>query len=196
MPGTLSDMKTGVETVNGASIYYEKKGSGPAVLLIHGFGLDGRMWDEQFDFLSRTFTVIRPDLRGFGRSSLPDDTPYSHAEDLYQLLIRLGISIVAPVGLSMGGRVAVDFVLSFPEQTSCLALVDAALNGYAFKTFSYDYINQIAKDQGIEKANLAWYHHELFDSVNKIEPATQAMSKMMEDYSDQLNLSNVLPHSW
>src|SRR5262245_21828249 len=57
---------TGTARVNGAELYYEERGTGPAVVLIHGFMLDTRMWDSQFASLSRSHRVIRFDMRGHG----------------------------------------------------------------------------------------------------------------------------------
>ena len=64
------------------------------------------------------------DLRGFGRSTLPGTTPYSHAHDLAALLDHLDIPAAALVGLSKGGAVALDFALTYPRRTQALALVD------------------------------------------------------------------------
>lgn len=74
--------------LNGTRLYCEIAGSGPAVVLIHGFTLDTRMWDDQFLPLAQQFQAIRYDLRGFGRSAAPTDEPYSHVDDLEALLDR------------------------------------------------------------------------------------------------------------
>ena len=75
--------------LNGNRLHVEEAGAGPAVVLLHGFTLDARMWDDQFRPLAQRFRAIRYDLRGFGRSAVPGDEPYSHAEDLRALLDRL-----------------------------------------------------------------------------------------------------------
>ncbi|MCB0161708.1 MAG: alpha/beta fold hydrolase, partial [Caldilineaceae bacterium] len=54
------------------TLYVEEAGMGAAVVLIHGFSLDTRMWDPQFDVLARHFRTIRYDMRGFGQSPAPD----------------------------------------------------------------------------------------------------------------------------
>src|SRR5207237_6665268 len=69
--------------VNG--IYYEEKGSGAPVVLIHGGQLDRRMWDDQFDLFAKEFRVIRYDLRGFGKSQ-PATKAFSNEEDLEHLM--------------------------------------------------------------------------------------------------------------
>ena len=90
--------------VNGTRLFCEVAGAGRTVVLIHGFTLDTRMWDDQFLPLARHFHVVRYDLRGFGRSAVPTGAPYSHIDDLRALLERLGVVEVSLVGLSKGGR--------------------------------------------------------------------------------------------
>lgn len=85
-------------------LFCEVAGMGQAVVLLHGFTLDLRMWDDQFLPLAQQFRVVRYDLRGFGRSALPTNAPYSHFEDLKALLDHLGIIQAHLVGLSKGGR--------------------------------------------------------------------------------------------
>jgi pimeloyl-ACP methyl ester carboxylesterase len=57
--------------VNGADLYFETAGSGEPVVLIHGWSFDTRCWDDQFSDFARHYLVLRYDMRGFGRSSLP-----------------------------------------------------------------------------------------------------------------------------
>ena len=75
---------------NNGSINYGVKGEGDTIVLIHGFGLDSRIWEKQVEELSKTNKVITYDMRGFGKSSLPNGR-YSHTEDLNQLLKELNI---------------------------------------------------------------------------------------------------------
>jgi Alpha/beta hydrolase family len=88
LPGRV----TGVLERPGARLVYEVAGDGPAVVLIHGFGLDTRMWDPQIGPLAARFRVVRYDCRGFGASGPFDPgVPYTHAGDLVALLDHLGI---------------------------------------------------------------------------------------------------------
>jgi pimeloyl-ACP methyl ester carboxylesterase len=57
--------------VNGARLYCEIAGAGEPLVLIHGFSLDHRMWDDQFEAFAQAYRVVRYDLRGFGQSALP-----------------------------------------------------------------------------------------------------------------------------
>src|SRR6185503_16516762 len=81
---------TGRVAVEGGTLYYETRGSGPAVVLLHGGGLDHTMWDPQVEALARSYRVIRFDARGHGRSTarMP---PFSMHEDLRRVLDHLGV---------------------------------------------------------------------------------------------------------
>ena len=67
--------RSGIASVNGTKLYYEQAGQGPTLVFIHGFSLDSRMWDDQFETFARDYHVIRYDLRGFGRSAPASDEP-------------------------------------------------------------------------------------------------------------------------
>lgn len=118
--------------VNGTQLYWEMAGQGQTVVLLHGFTLDSRMWDDQFLPLAQHFQVIRTDLRGFGRSAVPTAEAYSHEADLCGLLDQLGVAQAHLVGLSKGGAVALNFALTYPTRTASLVLIDAVLPGYAW----------------------------------------------------------------
>jgi pimeloyl-ACP methyl ester carboxylesterase len=75
----------GFAPVGGTRLFYEVKGTGPALVLIHGGQMDSRMWDDQFAALAKQFTVMRYDVRGYGGSLRPDQL-YSDADDLAGLL--------------------------------------------------------------------------------------------------------------
>ena len=121
---------SGVADTNGGKLFYEVRGSGPAVVLIPAYGFDTRCWDDQVGPLSQANTVVRYDPRGFGRSSQPaEDDHYSHQEDLAGLLDRLRIRQAHIVGNSNGGRIAIGFALAYPERTASLVAADPALDG-------------------------------------------------------------------
>ena len=88
-------------------------GSATVVLLYDGL-LDSRVWDEQFETFARYHTVIRYDRRGYGKSEPPSRT-FSDAEDLHHLLQSFRARSAHLVGMSNGGRVALDFTLEYPN---------------------------------------------------------------------------------
>lgn len=110
---------------------YVDRGTGPAILLVHGFPLDHTMWAAQIESLARRYRVIAPDLRGFGRSPLGAIDPSQgvsmeqYADDLAELLDALQIAEpIVLVGLSMGGYIAWQFVRKYPERLRALAQLD------------------------------------------------------------------------
>ncbi len=104
--------------------------SSHAVVLIHGFPLARDIWDEQREMLlARSYFVITPDLRGFGKSGVPDG-PYlmeTLASDIAALLDTLGVHQSSVAGHSMGGYVALAFARMFSERVARLALVPSRL---------------------------------------------------------------------
>jgi len=104
--------------------------SGSPVVLIHGGGLDSRMWNESFHALARSYRVVRYDVRGFGRSA-PPTAPFSHVDDLARVLDRAGIDSAALVGLSLGGAIALNFALVHPDRVDRLLLIGPAVPGAA-----------------------------------------------------------------
>jgi pimeloyl-ACP methyl ester carboxylesterase len=123
---------SGFAEVNGARLYYEVAGVGPALVLLHGYLLDSGQWDDQFTAMARHCQVVRYDARGFGRSTQPPE-PFAPEEDLLGLLTFLGVDQAVLTGCSAGGAAVVDFALAHPERTRALVLVDSALSGFQFQ---------------------------------------------------------------
>jgi len=113
---------------DGVRIHYDVHGSGPALLLTHGFSATGRMWDGQIEPLSRKFTVITWDMRGHGDSDYPEDqSAYSEAAtvaDMAALLDVVGAKSAVVGGLSLGGYMSLAFHLAHPERTRALLIID------------------------------------------------------------------------
>ena len=114
------------------NIYFEIHGSGAQTLtLIRGLGADLVSWFAQVPELSKHFRTVVFDNRGAGRSDKPD-TPYSipqMATDVRNLLEELHISRTALLGISMGGMIAQEFALLYPEKLSCLILGCTSFGG-------------------------------------------------------------------
>ena len=119
------DTQQGFAEVNGTRLYYEVTGTGRPIVLIHGFSLNLRMWDDQIEALSENYRVIRYDVRGFGKSAMPTDRNHAHADDLMALLEHLGESHAYIGGLSMGGAITLHFVHAYPNATDAAILVDS-----------------------------------------------------------------------
>jgi len=120
--------ETGFVETNGTKLYYEMMGEGHPLVLIHGGYMDRRMWDDQFSMFAQQHRVIRYDVRGFGKSELPP-VPYTDRQDLYNLLAFLGIKKTYVMGLSLGGEIAIDFTLDYPDMVDALVLVGSSVSG-------------------------------------------------------------------
>jgi pimeloyl-ACP methyl ester carboxylesterase len=105
--------------VDDVSLHYEEAGAGPPLLLIHAFPVGRRMWEPQMAALAQRHRVIAYDVRGFGLSDAPrDPASYSQAlsvEDAHALLETLGAAPAAVCGLSMGGNIALNLALAYPQ---------------------------------------------------------------------------------
>ncbi len=117
-------------TINrdGVNIYYEDHGTGPAVLLSHGYSATTRMWAGQVEALKDRYRVITWDMRGHGQSDSPDDPKaYSEAatvDDIAGILNHLGIDKAVIGGLSLGGYMSLAFNLAHPSMVRALMLFD------------------------------------------------------------------------
>lgn len=123
--------QNGFAEINGAKIYYEVAGAGHPLVLIHGGQMDSRMWDEQFQLFSKTYRVVRFDVRGYGKSPASKNI-YASEDDLAALLKYLKMEKAYVVGLSLGGRIAIDFALTHPEMTEGIVPVAPGLSGFHF----------------------------------------------------------------
>lgn len=120
---------TGFLEIQDAALYYEVAGQGYPLLLLHAGVADSRMWDEQIVAFSKHYTTIRYDLRGFGKSVFPQ-RPFAHHDDPAALLSALGVSKAHVIGISFGGKVALDFTLTHPELVASLILIAPSVGGH------------------------------------------------------------------
>ena len=171
-------------TLNGVRIHYEVAGSGHPVVFLHGHCLDSRMWQGQVAAIAGSYTVVTCDLRGHGLSDAPA-TGYSRAhyvEELYQLVLHLGLTKPSLAGHSMGGGIALEFALSHPERISTLVLVDTGLEGLSYlKNFSEVVSNQKAllRKEGVSQKFLrVALISPLFDGVRS-QPEKLALARSM-----------------
>jgi pimeloyl-ACP methyl ester carboxylesterase len=114
------------KNINGLSIAYQLTGKGPALILLHGFTIDSRVWKPQLDSLSKKFTVIAWDAPGAGQSSDPPEgfTMNDWADCLAGLLDSVGVKQAHILGLSWGGILAQVFYKRHHQRTLSLILVD------------------------------------------------------------------------
>lgn len=108
-----------------AYTHYKKMGSGIPVMLVHGFGEDASVWDEQIKALAGDYLLLVPDLRGTGKataSSLPTSIE-AMADDLLSILDAEKIQSCILLGHSMGGYIALAFAEMFPERLLAFGLI-------------------------------------------------------------------------
>jgi pimeloyl-ACP methyl ester carboxylesterase len=112
-----------------SGIAYDVQGSGPVVVLISGSNLDRRMWNAETRWLRERYKVVRYDLRAHGQSDVPTK-PFSHLDDLLEVLDALEISKATLIGLSAGSTIALDAALEAPARVERIVLVAPGISGY------------------------------------------------------------------
>jgi pimeloyl-ACP methyl ester carboxylesterase len=144
---------------DGVKIHYEVHGSGPTLLLTHGYSSTSTMWNGQIDALSKHHKLVLWDMRGHGQSDYPEDpAAYSEAltiSDMAALLDEVGATSAIVGGLSLGGYMSLAFYRSHRERVRALLIIDT---GPGFKKDdARDAWNKRAHDTGdrFEREGLA-----------------------------------------
>lgn len=113
---------------DGVDIYYEVHGSGPPLILTHGYSSTSAMWQGQIAALSRHYKLVLWDMRGHGQSDYPENpAAYSEAltvADIAALLDAAGAEKAIVGGLSLGGYMSLAFYRSHPERVRALLIID------------------------------------------------------------------------
>jgi len=175
-----------IATPDGAQIYVRYGGSGPVVLLIHGFGDTGEMWGPAVRDLEHSHTVVVPDLRGMGRSSHPEDgyDKRTQAADLRAVMTILGYDHSAVVGHDIGNMVAYAYAARYPDKVERLVVIDAPLPGIdpwdevkcSPQTWHFNFrgpdVERLVK--GRERILLDRFYNELSAHPERIDEATRA----------------------
>jgi haloacetate dehalogenase len=127
----MDDLAPPVVETRETNIFLRSYGSGPPILLLHGFQQTHLMWRGVAPLLARKFTIVCADLRGYGQSdcpvSTPDHAPYGKramAQDMVTVMERLGFPRFAVAGHDRGGRVAYRMALDHPDRIERLAALD------------------------------------------------------------------------
>src|SRR5262249_55506048 len=123
-----------VTVTGGVRIHYRRLGSGPPIVLLHGFPQTGHCWRKVMPALAARFTVVAPDLRGYGDSDRPPSgyDKRRMAADVAELIQTLALAPVVLVGHDRGGRVAHRFALDHPQLLTRLVLLDIAPTYHVF----------------------------------------------------------------
>ncbi|PTM57833.1 2-succinyl-6-hydroxy-2,4-cyclohexadiene-1-carboxylate synthase [Desmospora activa] len=117
-------------TVDGLKYHVQVKGSGPTLLLLHGFTGSIHTWDPWITDWATRFQVVRVDLPGHGKTATPKDPSRIEmvqvCRDLAGILDRIGVERASVLGYSLGGRTALSFALTYPERVRALVLESAS----------------------------------------------------------------------
>jgi pimeloyl-ACP methyl ester carboxylesterase len=158
-------------------LHYEVQGKGEAVVLIHSGGADLRDWEFIAPQLAQTYQVIAFDGRGAGQSP-PLLEPANFVEDLRQLLDHLHLDRVILVGHSIGGQIATDFALAYPDRVTRLVLVAPGLSGFQFSPDVQQWYAQVqAAAPDLEKMVELMLNHPTY-SVVMSSPQRDRMIEM------------------
>jgi 3-oxoadipate enol-lactonase len=111
----------------GINFYYESAGEGDCLLFIHGLGSSSRDWEQQVPYFAKTYRVLTVDVRGHGQSDKPPG-PYSikqFTDDIAALLHNLAVSGTHVVGVSMGGMIAFQLAVDYPDLVKSMVIVNS-----------------------------------------------------------------------
>lgn len=175
-----------ITTSDGAQIFVRSGGSGPAVLLLHGFGDTGEMWGPVVREIIKTHTVVVPDLRGMGRSSHPAGgyEKRMQAADMRAVMTALGYDHSAVVAHDIGNMVAYAYAARYPDKVDRLVVIDAPLPGIdpwdtvkcSPQTWHFNFRGPDVERlvQGRERILLDRFYNELSAHPERIDEATRA----------------------
>ena len=192
--GCTATTRVGMVAVQGGgSLYYEERGKGAPLLLLHGHSLDGRMWDEQFRVFARHYRVVRPDFRGYGRSSEQcEDLPMTHADDVVTLMDSMHFDNAYVVGLSMGAFVAGDMLAMYPERLlGCVMASGGIRRGSPGPSEPMDSAESRKRDQeiaalkqkGVEEMKREWLQQLMASGGSCKERMRRPLWQMISDWS-------------
>ena len=162
-------------------LHVTETGRGDVITFLHGFGLDGRMWEPQTSALAASYRTLAIDLPGFGRSRYREGhTPMTG--EILSVLDARGVERTHLVGASLGGAVAVDFALVHGDRVRSLVLADALLLGGPPIGAAWEKAGELARAGQREAAIEQWLTDGVFD-VARTRPALWArIRELMAEY--------------
>jgi len=174
------------KNINGLSVAYWLTGQGPALVLVHGFTIDSRVWGSQIDSLSETFTLIAWDAPGAGLSSDSPEpfTINDWADCLAELLDSIGVKQAHILGLSWGGILAQVFYRRHYQRVLSLALVDtyAGWKGSLPESISQERLVACLRDASLSPTEfVSKYLPGMFGNSPPPE-AREKLAKIMSDF--------------
>ncbi len=187
--------------INGIEFNVEQSGSGPPLVLLHGFTGSAANWSEHAGVFAASFTTYAIDLIGHGRSESPPDPDRYRVErcvdDLTVLFDRLGIEATGLLGYSMGGRVALHLALAVPERVRALVLESASPGiddpvERAARVRSDEALADAIERDGLEAFVDRWENLPLFASQRGLPLDVQRRHRARRLRNNPLGLANSL----
>jgi pimeloyl-ACP methyl ester carboxylesterase len=170
--------------VSGGTIAVEQAGQGSAIVLLHGWAVDRRIWAPQIEALADRYRLVALDRRGFGASTAPPDLA-AETGDLLAVLARLEIGQAVIVGMSQGGRIALRFALTHPERARGLVFQGAPLDGFQPGPRDEDGIptgayRALAREGRLARVKEMWREHPLMRAA--APAARRRLDTLLEVY--------------
>ena len=181
----LAGFESRFADVNGERVHYMMGGSGPALVLLHGWPAAWISWKKIMPALARSYTVIAVDLRGLGDSSIPTDFQLDvprAAENVFRLVEQLGHERIHLVGHDWGGAVAYSYALAHREQVMKLAVMETlpsqdflAVQAALPQNLWFTWFHRVAElpeelVAGRERIYLSWFYRNFSFRPDAIGP--------------------------
>ena len=188
-----SSYKSGViDVTGGGQVYYEEKGKGEPLLLLHGHSLDRRMWNDQWKVLARRYRVVRMDFRGYGRSSQQrEDLPMTHVDDVLTLMDSLRIGKAHVVGLSMGAFVAGDMLAMHPDRMLSCVMASGGIRNSPGPSEPMDTAESHRRDReiaalrqkGVDQMKREWTEQLIASGGSQRERMRRPLTRMIRQWT-------------
>lgn len=153
MPMSTADY---LETEDGAKIYYEDRGDGRPILLVHGWMCSSKFWQKNIPELAKKFRVVAIDLRGHGNSSkiLSGHTVRQYGRDVRQVIEHLGLENTVLVGWSLGGAVVLSYCQQYTSDSRLTAL--GLIDSCPFPFSAAEWNNHALRDYNLDRMHLTF----------------------------------------
>ena len=181
-----------VKTPDGGYIYYEERGKGDPMVLLHGHSLDCRMWDEQWKPFSKQFRVVRMDFRGYGQSSEQrENLQFCHVDDVITLMDSLHMQKAHVIGLSMGAFVAGDMLAMYTERLLTCTLASGGIRSSKGPGEPMDSLEKSQRDKeianlkakGVDKMKEEWTEQLMSTGGNMRERMRKPLTQMIKEWT-------------
>jgi pimeloyl-ACP methyl ester carboxylesterase len=185
--------------VNGFDMHYVTMGEGYPLVLLHGWPETWYAWKNMIPALAEQYTVIAPDLRGLGNSGIPKNgyDKRTMADDIFQLMTKLGYSHFFLVGHDWGGVVALNLAFDHPDMVEKLVIIEVAIPDESYEHlpliarqgsiwhFAFHMINELPEilTKGREKEYIQWFNEWGSSNKEKLALSEESVNEYARCYS-------------